>query len=115
MDDIRRSMVRAARDTHGRVTPATLRQEVLDGGLAAELLAEQATTLAQLGRRLDEAVSLLAQIRQRAEATEEADHEMLLAEDAEGRATLHRLRWELQVVKEAMGPVSYTHLTLPTN
>lgn len=95
-------VARSVRARGGVVTPSTLRSEALDSGLAAELLAEQAATLARLGGALDRAVLRLRAVREAA-ARGDRDRRALLEEDRAARADLLRYRWELTVVKEAMG------------
>lgn len=100
--DTLRKIASAAREKSGVVTAQTIRQEAIDGSLAAELMAEQATTLSRLGQGMDEALAVLARLQQQAKLPG-ADREALLAEDKEARARFHRLRWEMLVVREAMG------------
>ena len=100
--DTLRKIASAAREKSGVVTAQSLRQETIDGSLAAELVAEQATTLSRLGEGLNEALAVLTRLREQV-GLPGADREALLAEDKEVRARFHRLRWEMQVVKEAMG------------
>jgi hypothetical protein len=94
-------VVRAARERAGVVTSDSLREATLDTGLAAELLAERAATLSRLGNRLDAAVARLAALREQAKALTDVDP--LREADAAARRELGEARWELQVVKEAMG------------
>lgn len=94
-------VAKGVRARGGAVTPSAIRQEVIDTGFAAEVLAEQAATLSRLGNALDRAVLRLAEIRAAREAG--AARESLLEEDRAARAELHRLRWEMTVVKEAIG------------
>jgi hypothetical protein len=95
-------IARAVRAQGGAVTPSAVREAALDSGLAAELLAEQAATLSRLGAGLDRASARLAGLRSAAEDPD-ADRVALQAQDRDARSELLRLRWELTVVKEAMG------------
>lgn len=95
-------IARAVRGRGGAVTPSSLRSAALDSGLVAELLAEQAATLARLGAALDRAMARLVALREAAQQPS-CDRRALIAEDRVARAELLRYRWELQVVKEAMG------------
>jgi septation ring formation regulator EzrA len=95
-------VARAVRARGGTITPTTIREAALDTGLAAELLAEQAATLSRLGQALDQVMLRLAALRVEHEAGQ-GDLARLIDADREARAELLRLRWELTVVKEAMG------------
>ena len=66
--------------------------------LLAEVAVERATTLAQLGRRLDATIARL-----RAIETDPMTWEDRVAAHRAARAELGELRWEMTVVKEAMG------------
>ncbi|MEQ1571444.1 MAG: hypothetical protein ABMA64_37805 [Myxococcota bacterium] len=84
------SWSRQAREKYGTVTVGSLQQVTL-GDIAAELATEQATTLGTLGARLDRAVAELA--------AAEGDPER----HARACAAFETARWEMLVVKEAMG------------
>ena len=92
----------AARERTGVVTAASLRETSIEATLAADLLAEQATTLARLGNRLDLALVRLVELAEAAERPG-ADRPALAAAHRVARTELTQLRWELLVVKEAMG------------
>lgn len=94
-----RKIAEAARASGGAVTTASIRETAIDNTLAAELAAEQATTLSRLGRALDAAVSSLAEMAQLHASTGEHD----APKERSLREELRRLRWEMQVVREAMG------------
>lgn len=65
--------------------------------LTAEIAVEKATTLARLGSRLDAVVLRLRALRDAADGEERREA------DRDARVELRELRWEMTVVKEAMG------------
>ncbi|MEQ1501210.1 MAG: hypothetical protein ABMB14_03225 [Myxococcota bacterium] len=93
--------VQAVRERTGKVTAAGLREQALDD-LGAELANEQAGTLSRLGMRLDDAKRRLEAIDAGWDAPD-ADREALVAAHDRARKDLVDARWELTVVREAMG------------
>ncbi len=96
-------LARAARERHGRVTGASLRAEALDTNLAAEMAAEQAGVLVRLGRRLDAALTLLADLQSEASSCPPERRRRLVEAHDRARDELLEARWELKVVREAIG------------
>jgi hypothetical protein len=97
-----RKIAAAAREKGGAVTATTLRESAIDGSLAAELALEQMTTLSRLGNGMDAALAKLSELAVRLQQPE-ADRAQIAAEEQVARTELLRLRWEMQVVREAMG------------
>lgn len=94
-----RKIAETARATSGVVTSRSLREASVEASLAADLISEQATTLSRLGQRLDAACATLAAMAETHTVSGpiDADRERV------ARDELRRLRWEMQVVREAMG------------
>jgi hypothetical protein len=101
IEDLRK-IAASAREKGGVVTVTSLRESAIDGSLAAELAMEQVTTLSRLGNGLEEATAKLAELALRLQQPG-ADRAQIAAEEQAARAELLRLRWEMQVVREAMG------------
>lgn len=92
--------VRAARARTGKIL--ALRDQA-DDQLGADLAAEQATTLTRLGHRLDLALAALGDLEARAVEVHGEARVTLVTEHGRVRAELLEARWEMIVVREAMG------------
>lgn len=106
-----RRIVASTRHRTGSGTHAKARREVaLDETLAHELRQEQATSLARVGRRIEQSIDELIDLATAWRTAPPAQREDLAQTFAETRRRALQARWELMVQREAIGLVDHAIL-----
>ncbi len=99
-----RGLVKAARNARGGSLGKRMRGAAIEETLAAELLAEQAVSLARVGRRLQQACDRAGELCESLLVASDARERATLAEAyRQARGQAKQVRWEIIVQREAIG------------